>query len=197
MISTCPNCKNQIEHEDFLFEVECKCGMRFNPFYDVKTGDVTGGTAGDDPGTGGDRSVENPLSDFTESRTAFQEIVQFGETGTDLPKPEAAAPSRPKPSTVTKPPSGTTSSTGIGSESEVIITTAPLLPGYEIQSYLIPVSAWSSCEGENPLGSGFESLWSTCVAAGGTALTSVQWSFTPDGTRILLSGIPVRCVKAV
>ncbi len=187
-----------MEHEDYLFEVECKCGMRFNPFYDMKTGEGEAtATNTEDPGTGGDRAIENPLADFSESRTAFQEIVDFGETMEETPKakPKAAAAPAPALRPKTPQPSVAPAPSTFSSDSEMVITTAPAIPGYDIQSYLMPVSAWSSTEGDNPLAPGFEALWNTCAANGGNGLTSVQWNFTPDGTRVLLSGVPVRCVK--
>ena len=50
-------------------------------------------------------------------------------------------------------------------------------------------------DGDKPLGAGFESLWNAVVAGGANALTSVHWKFSPDGARILISGIPVLCAK--
>ncbi len=192
-----------MEHEDYLFEVECKCGMRFNPFYDVKTGDTGSTTNAEDPGTGGDRSMENPLSDFSESRTAFQEIVQFGETMNEPPKPKAKTPPTvPAPKATSKAPpisslSSDTEVSSMGSTSSAdrLITNGPTVPGYENQTYFLPVSAWTSTDTDNPLGPGFETLWNAVVACGANALTCVHWKFSPDGTRILISGIPVLCVK--
>ena len=87
MVSTCPSCKNQITHEDYLFEVACECGMRFNPFYDASGPNEIPPQVEAEP--------ESAAPNFSESRTAFQEIVQFGETMEQSPAGRAVGPRSP------------------------------------------------------------------------------------------------------
>ena len=103
MISTCPNCLEQIKHDDGVFEVTCtSCQSKFNPF--LSPGDIPnldnlglGDTGSNSMGTGTDESSgsdsgadalipsELPAgeasasSDFSESNAMFAELRDFGE----------------------------------------------------------------------------------------------------------------------
>lgn len=199
MESNCPSCKTKLEHEDYLFEVVCtKCGMRFNPFYETFQG-------------GEEAAAPPPAENFQESTNAFQEIVQFGENlggaeGTS-PTPDGGTPAEAAlPSFDPEPQAAVTPSDSAGrsapaasfsAESSVLITSGDTLSGHRIQAYLPPQSVWAniSTDAENPLESAFMVLWENCTRKGANGVVAVQWRFTPDGGRVLISGTPVRCEK--
>jgi hypothetical protein len=85
MKSVCPNCKKQLEHEDHLFEIQCQCGHRFNPFVNFST------------------QTESE-SQFSESAAAFSDIRNFGETlvenASEVPLSQIAEQTRSKKVTV-------------------------------------------------------------------------------------------------
>lgn len=200
MESNCPNCKTKMDHEDYLFEVVCsKCQTRYNPFYEKFDG-------------GEVEEVPAVSSNFQESTSAFQEIVQFGEElgGVETPAessapplmddilantpdaetpPTAAAAPTPKPRKAAAPI--------VPVEGEVLMTSGDVFSGYRIVNYLPPHSVWtdSNPELENPLEGAFMILWEKCTQKGANAIIAIQWRFTPDGNRILVSGTPVQCEK--
>jgi hypothetical protein len=196
MLSICPKCKKEIEHEDFLFEVHCDCGSRFNPFMnlepaptDVAHAEPPSAGAGLDAPTWQDPMAEQP--DFKESQSVFAELKDFAE-GTmaemavpplnlDGPPP-AASPSIPR---------------APGAPSDAVLTSGDGLPGYRIDAYLAPVSAVAALNpaDSNPLRPGFDALWSHAVAEGANGVVAVRWVLSPDGSRVILSGTPVRCSK--
>ncbi len=210
MESACPKCKKKTEHEDYLFEVQCSdCGTRYNPFFDsVKQ------VEGEEPAADSLEAID-PIAqtnDFKESTTAFQEIVQFGETlqeppstgevGTGInpsdfidPPAEPAAPAlraTPAPKPKAKPAAG-----GVVSDSDMLMTSGDLLSGYRIGTFFPPQSVWAdvSQESQDPLEVAFAALWEKASEKGANAVVAIQWRFTPDGSRILVSGTPVRCEK--
>jgi hypothetical protein len=200
MVSTCPNCKRQIEHEDFLFEVVCECGMRFNPFFDAAQGTEADAEPGTGGGTGKTPVTETPdLGDFTESRSAFEDIVKFGETMEETPNPTSETKKASvSPGSTAAPVSVRPPSVVSGEAIEGVLFFAADAPtALAIEAYLTPVSAWAALDSEttNPLGSGFESLSQQAAAAGANALVSLRWAFSPDGARCLLTAIPVRATK--
>lgn len=202
MESNCPNCKNKMDHEDYLFEVVCsKCQTRYNPFYEKFDG--------------GEEVEEVPAvsSDFKESTNAFQEIVQFGEElgnvgapGEAAPAPpliddilantpDAETPAAPAPASAPKPRKAAAPIVPV--EGEVLMTSGDTFAGFRIVNYLPPHSVWtdSNPELENPLEGAFMVLWEKCTQKGANAIIAIQWRFTPDGNRILVSGTPVQCEK--
>jgi len=201
MESACPKCKKKMEHEDYLFEVVCSdCGMRFNPFYDKFS---EGAEAGSEPGP--------EATNFQESATAFQEIVNFGEAlGTEVEAEDAPQsldsngllpePGSELAATSTPPPRKFTSSQNdfvASGEDSVLMTSGDTLHGYRVTTYFPPQSVWADSDSasDNPLDSGFHLLWEKCSTKGANGIVAVQWRFTPDGSRILISGTPVRCEK--
>lgn len=187
MTSQCPHCKNSVEHEDYLFEVACSCGGRFNPFMGLTEIPPLDGV--EVPETG---------AAFKQSEAAFAEIAQFA-TGDEAPlapalgapeiSPPEIVPPPPPPSAVPFAPRPTAG--------EAILTSGDSLPGYQIQHYLPPVSAISELDtsAANPLKAGFDALWALAQAQGGNGVVAVRWVLSPDGSRVILSGTPVQCAK--
>lgn len=188
MLSTCPNCKKQIEHEDYLFEVSCECGMRFNPFMDLGTpaAETPLTPAWADPsGT----TAPDPNA-FAESHSVFAELKEFAE-GT-------AHATTAKPSVLDKPSTAAAPVPFAAvPSSEPIITSGDGLPGYRIEAYLAPVSATGTLNAAdaNPMRPGFDALWNQAIALGANGIVAVRWVLSPDGSKVILSGTPVRCTK--
>lgn len=206
MLSNCPHCKKEIEHEDYQFEIECSCGTHFNPFYDLAQSE----TGSEDPGTGGDSDKTHEPSpnvgdDYSESRAAFKDIVKFGEQGAsnDEEHVSVAAPTTPSKKAVKTSPKPIASNQNVKIDSEdnhlgafhtnKIFTPSDSLP-FPIENYISPISAWAAMDTEaiNPLESGFDSLWNQATTKGANAILSVKWAISPDGTRCLITGIAVR-----
>lgn len=80
MISICPKCHHEIEHEDYLFEVVCSCGARFNPFM---TSQDSAPKA--EPGP---QPPAEKVPAFSESEAAFSAIRNYGEALSYNLKPE-------------------------------------------------------------------------------------------------------------
>lgn len=190
MVSNCPSCKKEITHEDFLFEVECECGMHYNPFYDLG-GEA--GSAGSDAG-----AAQDSAEGFSESRSAFEDIVKYGE---GMEEPKKAPPAKPAPVAETPSDKREAPVSAVPaniSSSECVMITGNSVPGYQIEKHLKPISASCpvSLERENPLDAGFTTLWKQCLSVGGNALIHLQWQMSADGSLCLLTGTPVRCIKA-
>lgn len=204
MVSACPACLTMVTHEDHLFEVKCgECGTRFNPF--VAAGEGSEAPSNDLSGPGvdlggaslGPTAMEGAAgTDYSESNAAFQDIRDFGEgLVSNEPVPKAPTPpSNGSRATPAKAPVGATSA-GSAISADCLVTFADTLQGFQVDSYLTPISALLDLDvsSTNPLGPVFESLWNQAKAGGATAVLSVRWSFSPDGTKVLASGTPVRC----
>ncbi len=200
MQSTCPSCKNQIEHEDFLFEVVCdKCRTRFNPFMqqmDLPAEGIPGLTpAAAEPS----EMAEPPGENFAESNAVFQELRQFGETLEEPAEPKnelggaepGAVPSAKSASSARSAP------VMVAVATDCAITTGDTLQGYVIEAYLEPVSVLADLEAgaPDPLKSAFEQLSGQAKNQGGNGMLGMRWALSPDMTKCLISGIPVRCTK--
>lgn len=222
MLSTCPSCLNQILHQDGDKTVRCECGEAFSPFLtmppvmDLNSGpslmamgekhsvlDSLPMEPARDPA-----AVESPsFTDYSESEAAFAELRNFGEglgvINSDISEnlqepapssPQASAPdiSKLEPSKQNfNPPDFTAPAVNC------LITAGDSLSGYEIESFLSPLSIWcsASVDSEDPLKQAHEILSARAQKLGANGVVSVRWSFTPDGNRILLTGTPVKCRK--
>lgn len=71
MVSICPKCHHEVDHEDYLFEVVCSCGVRFNPFM---------GSQGSIEKHQGKPLAAQPTQSVSESAAAFSAIREFGES---------------------------------------------------------------------------------------------------------------------
>lgn len=211
-MSKCPKCNTEFEHEDYLFEVKCtKCSMRFNPFFDAMKAQEDAAKAEDPTPELEPSSFESPLpeikEDFTESSNAFAELRDFGEgldfNGNPAPTPAASAadsvpqldfgePPPSPPSEVFEAPAPTSFTPVAGGSP--LMTSGETFEGFRIEGYLAPVSVWIGIgeDGSDPLKAAYESLWSRCAKAGGNGILAIKWSFTPDGTKVVMSGTPVR-----
>lgn len=213
MVSTCPNCKRQIDHEDFLFEVQCECGFRFNPFYNA--GQSTNGTDAGDPGTGGgntDSAVnEEGMSagdGYSESREAFREIVQFGELGEGTAEATTSNTSHEinqgtGSQQILQPPTpqprSKSGDLSVSIEpSGAMMLWSDNIPGYTITEYFPPISQWVQLmeDAQDPLAAGFNALWERCLGQGANAVISMHWTLSSDGSRCLMSGLPVKCLPS-
>ncbi len=183
MLSTCPNCKKEIEHEDFLFEVQCQCGSRFNPFMSMSEetpAEVVATPVWEN---------KDSTPDYSESQSVFSELKEFAETGAVTPPPS--------PPNATAELDSLPGATNSVEALDAILTAGDSLPGYQIDRYLPPVSAVAALDASepNPLRPGFNALWSQALQCGANGIVAVRWVLSPDGTRVVLSGTPVHCSK--
>lgn len=196
MNSKCPQCQKEIEHEDYLFEVRCECGTRFNPFFD--------GSAGSEPTK--EPSTEPPAS--SESQKTFQDIVSFGEGLRNSLEPEGDSPP-PNPDALGTlddmssgplgtPPAATPRETSFSpiDNSQVLVLTGSEIPSKTIQQWLPPISVQFAIEGlqTDPLEKATEILKSKAQEKGANAIVSLKVWVAADLTRGLLFGIPVQYV---
>ena len=221
MLSTCPNCKRQIEHDDFLFEVLCQCGSRFNPFMvneglDPLAGlaepkEMSASQAGAALGGGGalgsSAAMATPAPDpasFQESNNAFQEIVNFGEGAADggasstglggalggaASAPAANPFSTPAPAAAPRPVAAP-----LAEGTECPVSAADAIPGFRIEATFLPVSAMAPLDGAggDPMRNAFQLLWQNISASGGNGCVALRWELLPNGSQVVVSGIPVR-----
>jgi hypothetical protein len=183
MDSTCPNCKKKNEHEDYLFEVACSCGSRYNPFMPLDEAPAAA-------------SLPTPDPQFAEANAAFADIRNFGDenlspavppslpekvafTELSAPPPPGAPSSNPPATSPPRPVSAAAASVGA--------VVSPLEP-------LPPVSACVDFDGSlpDPLSPLVEKLWQRATSAGASACTELRWAFSPDGQKLLGSCVPVR-----
>lgn len=222
MLSTCPNCLNQILHEDGVLQLKCECGEQFSPFL-APTEDSHLSQNFQLMSMG----QQNPLdhqsslqpfedkndvapsspSDYSESESAFAELRNFGEalsslgdSNTQIPsQPDNIAPKTTAPPTLVSPMPSIEVATiqPPPGNSECMITAGELFSGFHIETFLEPVSVWSptTLDSEDPLRQGHQVLAQRALQLGANGVVSVRWSFTPDGSRILLTGTPVKCRK--
>lgn len=148
-----------------------------------------------------------PFTDYSESEAAFAELRSFGEELGAVDSQVSDMGQEPAPlqpaaselqsaqqapsissSTLTAPPAET---------GGCLITAGDSLSGFEIESFLSPLSIWcsASVDSEDPLKQAHEILSQRALKLGANGVVSVRWSFTPDGARILLTGTPVKCRK--
>ncbi|MBM4317924.1 MAG: hypothetical protein FJ116_10650 [Deltaproteobacteria bacterium] len=146
-------------------------------------------------------------SDYSESESAFAELRNFGEalsslgdSNTQIPsQPDNIAPKTTAPPTLVSPMPSIEVATiqPPPGNSECMITAGELFSGFHIETFLEPVSVWSptTLDSEDPLRQGHQVLAQRALQMGANGVVSVRWSFTPDGSRILLTGTPVKCRK--
>jgi len=185
MTTACPKCKKMMEHEDFLFEVVCDaCKTRFNPFMQTNPEEVQ-----EEPIQIQESSQElqSLPQNFNESVQAFKEIQDFGE---NIP-PASQAPAKSKtPAKKAEPPKTSAIASRISSDFPVVF--APNLEHQEIDSHLEPISTFCALEdSEDPLQPGIRTLITKAQSVKAQAIVQLQIHFHPDGTKVLLSGIPV------
>lgn len=199
MVSKCPSCAKEIEHEDFLFEVSCECGMAFNPFYDANVA----------VNADGPQVEEAPVSadapEFAEAADAFRDIVAFGEVADSNTPVTAPAPAKKAATSAvakTRSDQAAERERAPGSENaeaagDRLLVPGEKLEGYTVESYLNPVSVSAAVdwEAESPLEQAFDTIWNACTRNGGNALLFTRWELSPDGGRCLVAGVPVRCQK--
>jgi hypothetical protein len=196
MLSTCPSCLSQVSHADHLFDVTCECGTHFSPFLNVDSGIESSNSPEAKPLT--EFADTTPLNDFSESNEAFADIRNFGEAlGSDNEPPVTPPPvaKTEKAAAKTAKTAETPLTAAPVLTSSFLITRGSMLQGYEIETYLSPVSLWSDLEptDQNPMKPAFSTLWETATKAGANAVIDIHWSLSPDCTRVLISGTPVRC----
>jgi len=222
LLSTCPNCLNQILHEDGVLQLKCECGEQFSPFL-APTEDshlsqnfqlMSMGQQNPldhqsslQPFEGKNDVAPSSPSDYSESESAFAELRNFGEalsslgdSNTQIPsQPDNIAPKTTAPPTLVSPMPSIEVATiqPPPGNSECMITAGELFSGFHIETFLEPVSVWSptTLDSEDPLRQGHQVLAQRALQLGANGVVSVRWSFTPDGSRILLTGTPVKCRK--
>lgn len=208
MISKCPKCGKDIEHEDFLFEVRCEqagCGTRFNPFMLANTEapaapvaepDIPSEGAGPSLMTEGDAAgAAAAASGFAESQEAFQEIQQYGEALSETPIGAPPPPTTSPKAAAAKKASGPVAPIEPGSECP--ITAGDTLPGYQIDGIFLPISAWAEIDAgsASPFHKAFAGLWQQAQSVGASGVIGLRWTVSPDGGKVFATGTPVRCLK--
>lgn len=168
MRSTCPDCLSQVEHPHGESQVICtSCGSTYSPFL----------TPGESP-------------DFSESASAFQEIVDFGHTLDQ-------GSSSPKSPVQLSPP--TQEAKGLESSSEsisFILTTHDLGSQYLILQWFTPIVRMVMLEDDtSPLEKALKGFQEIALGMGANAVTGIRCSLAPDNKRALLMGTPVKCEK--
>jgi hypothetical protein len=183
MESTCPNCKKKNEHEDYLFEVACSCGSRYNPFMQLEEAPAA--------------SAPAPDPQFAEANAAFADIRNFGDESlspavppsppeevgfTDLSAPPPPGTPSPNPPVTSPPPHAASAAAASAGASVSALEPLP------------PVSACVDFDGSlpDPLSPLVEQLWQRAASAGASACTELRWAFSPDGQKLLGSCVPVR-----
>jgi len=203
MDSVCPKCKKNISHEDFLFEVQCTCGARFNPFMGLDGGGMGGEPAPEPVQEKAEPKLEMELDDFKESTNAFKEIQDFGE---QMPVGGNAPAASATPSDL-----GGAFDSGMGAESAAevssgssapaaplaggfVFSSGPQIDGYVTESYMLPVSAQATIDAgaQDPLKEAFLILKKRAESQGANAIASFQWKVAPDGNRVFVSGLPLK-----
>lgn len=185
-----------VTHEDHLFEVQCECGTRFNPFLgDFPPPDTEPKLMNENPA---EMAMGQPAN-FQESSVVFQELRDFGESlvpgGASVaptPAPIAVKTAAPR---ATAPVSRPVVDSALSQD--CLMTAGDSLPGYEIQGFLPPLSVAADLDlnGSNPLKPAFELLWTQAKSSGANGVLALKWSLTPDASKVILSGTPVRCQK--
>lgn len=200
MLSTCPSCLTQVLHEDGVAQLNCECGETFSPFLIPVAEAHTG--------------LQAPImamgeNKYLESEAAFAELRDFGETlGDVLSSPAVSAPEAQRAASdeqatpqVQMPNSPSASLNTFPTPgpltSQCMITAGDSLAGFGIDTFLPPISVWTptSLEADDPLAPAYNSLSQKADQLGANGVVSVRWSFTPDGSRILMNGTPVKCRK--
>ena len=183
MLSTCPSCLAQINHEDHLFEIQCDtCGARFNPFLGLEQ---------TPPPTAPEPTVPGR---FGESLATFQEVRDFGES-LGLEGAPSARPT-PKQTPAPVPPSAAAVERTQSDIQANLVTSGDTLQGYQIESYYSPVSRIGALPSDpvDPLKELIKALFAQATAKGANGLIGFHWNPISDG-RVLLSAIPVRAQK--
>ena len=205
MQSICPSCKNQIEHEDFLFEVVCaNCKTRFNPFMqqmDVPAENAAGLTpAASEPSAMGMLDMSAPQAEgaqnFSESNQVFQELRDYGETLQEPPPSADGGTPGNGAAGGASPSMGGAAPMMVAVATDCAMTTGDALAGHQIEAYLNPVSVWADLDGAspNPLKPAFDQISQQSKAQGGNGLLGLRWQLGADG-KVVMTGIPVRCAK--
>lgn len=198
MTSVCPHCKTEVEHEDYLFEVQCtKCKSRFNPYFDASESNASEESAGapSAPEAEANPAVEPPAAaeaiDFSESNQTFAEIRDFGEGISQVTEEAKATQKAAAPTPPPSAPPRRAASVSV-SDSDFFCTPGDSFPGISVTKYLAPVSLWCQLtEGEEePLKAGLDRLATICQERGAAAAIGLRWSFSPDGSRVLLVATP-------
>ena len=188
MDSKCPKCKKMITHEDFLFEVQCECGSRFNPFMGLESSDNALDTGDSGPDS------------FKESKSAFEDIQQFGETMPEaIPEPKSTSGGMEQLETSgggnsMGVPELDTSSPLTANDGGFIFSSAPHLDGYRTEAYLMPVSVQANIDtsAQDPLKEAFLLLKKRAESQGANAIVGFQWKVASDGSRVFVSGLPLK-----
>lgn len=171
MRSTCPSCLSQVEHPHSDLQVVCSsCGDTFSPF--LAQTDIN----------------PPPQSDFSESASAFKEIIDFGQSMQSTPAPVS-------PSIAPEPTARTESVAPLGNEA-FIASTTDLSSDYRISQWL-PVISRMVLLGDDPspLQKGIHELTEVAQSTGANALIGIRCTLAPDNRRALLVGTPVRCER--
>ena len=166
MQSNCPNCQEKIEHEEHLFEVECKkCRTRFNPFLEFS---------------------EGRLSDFSESEKALSEIRDFGET---LQEKEVSQVSHSTTSPKTPVPPQLDAFES--KDGFVFTPNAPTENGIE---FFTPISVLKVVDSQSSdhVQKGWEELKMKAQQLGCNGLVLSSCQVAPDLSKVLLMGIPFK-----
>ncbi len=146
----------------------------------------------------GPKSMSEPAEkgEFAESKTAFADIREFGETLQEKPKPAKAPPRSPAPgpNEAQPVPSPVLKTSGGGAW---LMTSGDALQNHTIVEYLSPVSVLSELvPGDNPMAPAFAALRAQSAKLGGNGVVAMRWSLSGDASKVLVSGTAVKCAKS-
>ena len=161
---------------------------------------------------GSDKAPLEQNVDYSESELAFAELRSYGEhlgggmnLGEGSPSSIVSIPNAPPPnpnhlehgSSKAAPKHFENQVSQRSETTQCMISAGDSLSGYQIESFMAPISVWSptTLEAEDPLAQAHSKIGIKASQMGANGVVSIRWSFTPDGTRILLTGTPVKCRK--
>lgn len=199
-----------VTHDDHSREVACAaCGHRFDPsqlLNDIPpmSPDLAG-LAEPKPSKAPaiqelTLAPEPGQESFSQAEAVFQELRDFGESVVpNAPAPAKSPASAPPPApAIAADPEPVPATTPAPHLEGIRMTSGPTLQGFQIEEYLAPVSLACPVDGsqEEPLKPAFDKLLEKVHSLGGNGVVDLKWVLSADSSRVVLSGVPVRCRKA-
>ncbi len=140
-----------------------------------------------DPFSQGDKA-----KDFQQSESVFEELRNFGESlQEDEEDIEKTNPTQGSAKLPQSPAAPKASGGGLA------MTSAPVLQGFKIGHYFTPVSLSAAVkrDAEEPLKEAFGKFNQKVSETGANAVVDLKWNLSGDGSKVLICGTPVKCVK--
>ena len=165
MISVCPKCHHEVEHEDYLFEVTCSCQARFNPFMASQNSNA------------GETPAITPAGNL-ESEATFTAIREFGES--------LSYNIRPKDSVVNSTPPAPADSSSVRCWTLGEVASQPIHEVLGVCSAQAPVG-----NPQAPLAPAVSALCVSAQQLGANAVVGMAWQILSDEKSVVASGTAV------